>query len=181
MSVSILIFIALLLPVLSGIFNIVFRNKADLRDSLTLLGTFLTFYTCLNIYWGFEGEIFHVSLFTIMPGLEVAFHLEPLGIIFSLLASGLWILTHIYAVGYMRGAKEKNHSRFFLFFSISIASVMGISFSANLFTLFLFYELLTLITFPLVSHKGSKDALRGARVYLSILLGTSVGLSLIHI
>ena len=181
MSVSILIFIALLLPVLSGILNIVFRNKADLRDSLTLLGTFLTFYTCLNIYWGFEGEIFHVSLFTIMPGLEVAFHLEPLGIIFSLLASGLWILTHIYAVGYMRGAKEKNHSRFFLFFSISIASVMGISFSANLFTLFLFYELLTLITFPLVSHKGSKDALRGARVYLSILLGTSVGLQLLGI
>ena len=110
----------------------------------------------------------------------MAFHLEPLGLIFALLASGLWILTHL-RVGYMRGAKEKNHSRFFLFFSISIASVMGISFSANLFTLFLFYELLTLITFPLVSHKGSKDALRGARVYLSVLLGTSVGLQLLGI
>ena len=81
----------------------------------------------------------------------------------------------------MRGAKEKNHSRFFLFFSISIASVMGIAFSGNLFTLFLFYEFLTLITFPLVSHKGSSDALRGARVYLSILLGTSIGLQLLGI
>ena len=77
--------------------------------------------------------------------------------------------------------QRKRTNQGFLFFSVSIASVIGISFSGNLFTLFLFYELLTLITFPLVSHKGSPEALRGARVYLSILLGTSIGLQLLGI
>ena len=181
MPIEFLIFLTVFTPALVGGCNLIFNKKPNARDTVTLLGALITFYFSANIFLGFDGQVTQFKLATIMPGIDISFHIEPLGIIFSMLASGLWILTHIYAIGYMRGAKEKNHSRFFFFFSVSIASVMGISFSGNLFTLFLFYELLTLITFPLVSHKGSTEALSGARVYLSILLGTSIGLQLLGI
>ena len=181
MPIEFLIFLTVFTPALVGGLNLIFNKNPNVRDTVTLLGALITFYFSANIFLGFDGQATQYKLATIMPGIDISFHIEPLGIVFSLLASGLWILIHIYAIGYMRGAKEKNHSRFFFFFSVSIASVMGISFSGNLFTLFLFYEILTLITFPLVSHKGSNEALRGARVYLSILLGTSIGLQLLGI
>jgi len=96
-------------------------------------------------------------------------------------ASGLWILTHLYGIGYMRGNNESHHTRFFASFSLAIASVMGVAFSANMFTLFLFYEMLTVSTYPLVAHKGTPEAIRGARTYLGILIGTSIGLQLVAV
>ena len=93
----------------------------------------------------------------------------------------LWILTHIYGVGYMRGNNEDNHARFFASFSLAIAAVMGLAFSANMFTLFLFYEMLTLSTYPLVAHKGTPEAVNGARTYLGILMGTSIGMLLVAV
>jgi multicomponent Na+:H+ antiporter subunit D len=116
-----------------------------------------------------------------MPGLDLAFNVEPLGLLFAIVASGLWILTHLYGVGYMRGNNESHHARFFACFSFAIASVMGIAFSSNMFSLFLFYEALTLSTYPLVAHKGTPEAIRGARTYLGVLLGTSIGLQLVAI
>jgi multicomponent Na+:H+ antiporter subunit D len=90
----------------------------------------------------------------------------------------LWIVNSIYSIGYMRGNKEKHQTRFYVCFAIAIAAAMGIAFSANLLTLFLFYEILTLSTYPLVAHKGDADTLASARVYLGILIGTSIGLLL---
>ncbi|MEL6947501.1 MAG: proton-conducting transporter membrane subunit, partial [Pseudomonadota bacterium] len=92
--------------------------------------------------------------------------------------SGLWTVTHIYGVGYMRGNNEKNHARFFACFAFAIFATMGIAFSANLLTLFLFYEALTISTYPLVAHKQNGDAKVGARTYLGILMGTSIALLL---
>ena len=157
MPIEFLIFLTVFTPVLVGGLNLIFNKKPNVRDTVTLLGALITFYFSANIFLGFDGQVTQYKLATIMPGINVSFHVEPLGIIFSLLASGLWILTHIYAIGYMRGAKEKNHSRFFFFFSVSIASVMGISFSGNLFTLFLFYELLTLITCLLYTSDAADE------------------------
>ena len=131
MPIAYLIFLTIFTPALVGSLNLIFRKNANLRDGVTLLGALITFYFSVNIFLGFDGQATQYKLMTIMPGIDISFHIEPLGVIFSLLASSLWILTHIYAIGYMRGAKEKNHSRFFLFFSISIASVMGIAFSGN--------------------------------------------------
>jgi multicomponent Na+:H+ antiporter subunit D len=98
--------------------------------------------------------------------------------LFAALASGLWIINSIYSIGYMRGNNEANQTRFYFFFAISLSAAMGIAFAANLFTLFLFYEALTLSTYPLVSHKGDEKTIRSARVYLGILLTTSIGLFL---
>ena len=118
MPLEYLIFLTVVTPTLVGGLNLIFYKNANVRDGVTLLGALITFYFSVNIFLGFDGRATQYDLVTIMPGIDISFHIEPLGIIFSLLASSLWILTHIYAIGYMRGAKEKNHSRFFLFFSV---------------------------------------------------------------
>ena len=104
----------------------------------------------------------------------IAFEIEPLGAMFALLASGLWIVTHIYAVGYMRGNNEKNQNRFFACFAFSIFATIAIAFADNLITLFIFYELLTLGTYPLVTHKQNDEAKKSGRLYLAIVMGASV-------
>ena len=113
MAIEFLIFLTVFTPALVGGLNLFFDKNPNVRDSVTLLGALLTFYFSTNIFLEFDGQATQYSLITIMPGIDISFHIEPLGIIFSMLASGLWILTHIYAIGYMRGAKEKNQSRFF--------------------------------------------------------------------
>ena len=126
----------------------------------------------------FAGQRLGLVLAEPLPGLSIAFRVEPLGMLFAALASGLWIVNSIYSIGYMRGNNEKHQTRFYTCFALALAATMGIAFAANLFTLFLFYELLTLSTYPLVSHKGDAATVRSARVYLGLLLSTSIGLFL---
>ncbi len=119
-----------------------------------------------------------VTVAEVVPGVSIAFEVEPLGMLFAALASGLWIINSIYSIGYMRGNNEKNQTRFYVMFAVSLAATMGIAFAGNLFTLFLCYEVLTLSTYPLVAHKGDKKTVSSARVYLGLLLATSIGLLL---
>jgi multicomponent Na+:H+ antiporter subunit D len=81
----------------------------------------------------------------------------------------------------MRGHGEQHQTRFYAFFAIAISATMGVALAQNLFTLFLFYELLTLSTYPLVTHAGTDEAKRGGRVYLGILMGTSMGFLLLAV
>jgi multicomponent Na+:H+ antiporter subunit D len=107
-------------------------------------------------------------------GLDIAFTPEPLGKLFALVAGVLWPVATLYTIGYMRGAGEKNHTRFMFFYAIAIHATMGIALSGNLLTLFVFYEMLTFSTYPLVTHKGGEDAVKAGRVYLGILVASSV-------
>ena len=126
-----------------------------------------------------EGGRPTITLAEPFPGIALQFTLEPLGMLFALIAGFLWIVTSIYAIGYMRGHHEKNQTRFYMFFAIAIAVTQGVAFSGNLFTLFVFYEMLTLSTFPLVTHAGTEDARRAGRIYLGILIGTSIAFLLL--
>jgi len=119
-----------------------------------------------------------VTLLTLAPGLSLRLVVEPLGATFAALASLLWVVSTVYSIGYLRGNAERNQTRFYAFFAIAIAATIGVAFSGNLLTLFLFYEALTLSTYPLVAHQGDERARRGARTYLLILLATSIGLLL---
>lgn len=182
METNTAILLTMLIPAAASIGNLLLRNHANLRDSMTLGAAAATFATVLVILSNVgNGTTEAFSLLTVFPGLEIAFNVEPLGLMFAIIASGLWILTHIYGVGYMRGNFEDNHTRFFASFSLAIGAVMGLAFSANMFTLFLFYEMLTLSTYPLVAHKGTPEAICGARTYLGILMGTSIGLLLVAV
>ena len=182
MDTSLAILLSMLLPAAAVVTNLLFRKSPNLRDGLTLGAAIATFIVVLNILANVGNTTTATFvLFEVMPGLELAFNVEPLGMMFAILASGLWIVTHIYGIGYMRVNNEDDHARFFACFSFAIFSVMGIAFAANMLTLFLFYEILTLSTYPLVAHKGTLAAIKGARTYLSILIGTSIGLQLVAV
>jgi len=176
METNTAILLSMALPLVACLSNMLHgENRPNLRDSVTFvaaLGTFACVLSILVQNGGAETE--PLTLLTVMPGLEISFSIEPLGLLFGLIASGLWCVTHLYAIGYMRGNKEANHGRFFAAFSFSISATLAIAFSANMFSLFIFYEVLTLATYPLVAHKGTDEAKRGARVYLGILMGTSI-------
>lgn len=100
---------------------------------------------------------------------------EPMGVLFGLLASFLWVVTTVYSIGYMRGHHEKNQTRFYTCFAIALAAVMAAAYADNLLTLFVAYEVLSLSTFPLVTHSGTDAAKRAGRIYIGILLFTSIG------
>ena len=171
--------LTLLVP-LVGFFAIWLTGKSpNLREAMTLLtGVVLVGLTLIVFSAVGEGARPGYLLYTVVGGLPIAFQAEPLGAMFAVLASVLWFVNSLYSIGYMRGHHEKHQTRFYMAFAIAIGSAMGVAYAANLFTLFIFYEVLTLSTFPLVTHKGDEAAKHGGRVYLGILMGTSIGLLL---
>jgi multicomponent Na+:H+ antiporter subunit D len=155
------------------------RVGPNIREAATMV----TAAGLIIVVWGMLPDVYggsrpEAALAEIVPGIEIAFRVEPLGMLFAALASGLWIINSLYSIGYMRGNKEQNQTRFYTCFAIALGATMGIAFAANLLTLFLFYEILTLSTYPLVAHKGDEQTVRSARVYLGVLLTTSIGLLL---
>lgn len=167
------------LPAAGALGVIALGRWPNLRDGLSV-ATALLLFAAVSSWLGpvLEGGRPAVTLIQILPGLTLSLALEPLGLLFALVASGLWIVTAIYAIGYMRGNDEHNQTRFFACFALALAAAMGIALAGNLLTLFLFYEMLTLSTYPLVAHKGNDDARAGGRTYLGVLLTTSIGLLL---
>jgi multicomponent Na+:H+ antiporter subunit D len=104
----------------------------------------------------------------LLPGLDLVLQVDALMLLFSTLSAQLWLLTTVYAIGYLE--RSPHRARFFGFFSLCVASTMGVAAAGNLFTFFVFYELLTLATWPLVVHRGSPAALAGGATYLRYTL-----------
>lgn len=151
----------------------------NFREAATLLtGAVLTALTIHVFLAVGEGARPGYVLLTVVGGLPIEFQAEPLGAMFAVLASVLWTVNSLYAIGYMRAGREKRQTRFYMCFAVAIAAAIGVAYAGNLFTLFIFYEALTLSTYPLVAHKGDDAARRGARVYLGVLMATSIGLLL---
>jgi len=119
------------------------------------------------------GKTIHYTVLTFLPGISLAFRVDALGLIFATTASILWILNTFYSIGYMRAHNEPSQTRFYTCFALTLSATMGVAFAANLVTLYLFYEILTLVTYPLVAHKETSEAYAGANKYLFYLLGTS--------
>ncbi|GAB1258529.1 proton-conducting transporter membrane subunit [Aurantivibrio plasticivorans] len=177
-----LIALAIFLPLIGGFCLLMAGKSPNVREAITLSTAFILFTIVLAITDNtFNGVAMQSVWVEIFPGLGLAFNVEPLGVLFALVASFLWIITSIYAIGYMRGHHEVNQTRFFFCFALAIASVMAICFSGNLLTLFVFYEVLTLSTYPLVTHAGNDAAKQGGRVYLGILLSTSIAFLLLAV
>jgi multicomponent Na+:H+ antiporter subunit D len=168
-----------LLPLCAVLFILIFRREPFLRESATILVGLVTLGLVVSLYSQVSKGIQpHCILIDILPKVPLALKVDGLGLLFALVASSLWIITTLYSVGYMRGLKEHSQPRFFVFFAISLAATFGVAFSANLITLYLFYEMLSLATYPLVTHHQDKEARTGGRTYLTYLLGTSVGFAL---
>lgn len=179
MEASNLIALALLVPATGALLIAGSGRWPNLREAVTGV-TALALFACVlallqPVLHGVRPEL---RLFTVLPGLTLAFKVEPLGMLFALIASGLWIVNSLYSAGYMRGNGEAHQTRFYVCFALALAATMGIAFAGNLFTLFVFYEMLTLVTYPLVTHHGTEEARLGGRVYLGVLMGTSIVLLL---
>ena len=175
MSSELAVGLAPLIPALGAVAIACAGRWPNLRETLTLLTALLTLGAVVSlvpeVMAGGRPALEWVEVF---PGARLAFEVEPLGMLYGLVASGLWIVTAVYSIGYMRGHGEAHQTRFYVCFAVAISAALGVAFAANLLTLFLFYELLTLSTYPLVAHRQTREAMLGARSYLGILLFTSV-------
>jgi multicomponent Na+:H+ antiporter subunit D len=182
MSSNAVLAVALLLPIAGALLIAATGKWPNVREAVTLSTAGLLFLSVLTIYSNLQGGTrLSLVLVETLPGLPIALAVEPLGMLFALVASFLWIVTSLYAIGYMRSHGEQHQTRFYICFAVAIASTMGIALAANMFTLFIFYEALTLSTYPLVTHSGTPEARRAGRVYLGLLLGTSIGLQLLAV
>jgi len=163
------------IPALAAVLIPLFHSNANLRETVTLTAAVALFLCVISLVptvtAGGRPEALE---FGIVDGIAFALKLEPLGMLFMLVAASLWIVNSIYSIGYMRGHHEPRQTSFYVCFAVALSSTMGLALSANLFTLFIFYEILTLSTYPLVTHKGNAEARTGGRIYLLILLGTSM-------
>ena len=134
-----------------------FGRRPNLREASQLtLGVALFLLALQSGGNGVSGPATAVELWELVPGFNLAFRLEPLGMLFALVASGLWVVTTAYATGYMRAHHEQHQTRFYACFGVAIFAAMGAALSANLLTLFVFYEIMTLSTYPLVTHHGTE-------------------------
>jgi len=181
-SATVAIQLTIAIPLAGAVLIALTGRWPNPREGVTLTTAGLLFLTVLSLLPAVAGGARPTAtLIEMLPGLPLAFEVEPLGMLFGLVASGLWIVNSIYSIGYMRGNREANQTRFYVCFAVALASTMGVAFASNMFTLFVFYEALTLSTYPLVTHKGTDEAMRAGRTYLGMLLGTSIGLQLLAI
>jgi len=155
-----------------GLLAIMFLSKwPNAREAASLIAAISTFsFAALLIPEAFNGGTTTHTVVEMLPGLKIAFFAEPFGVLFAALASFLWIFTTLYSIGYMRGLKEHAQTRYYSCFAIVIGATMGIALSSNLFSLFIFYEILTIATYPLVAHKESEEAFKAGRKYLIFTL-----------
>lgn len=173
-------FTVVLIPFVGAVLIALAGDRNRLRDAIGWI-------TAISFFLGVIAQIGPVldnagreqRLWEMLPGLDIAFRVEPLGLIFALVASSLWLVATLYAQCYMKVLGYRHLGRFFACYAIALGAAAGIAFSANLLTLFIFYEVLSLSTYPLVAHSGTANARNGARVYLGYLLATSIGLLLV--
>ncbi len=174
-----LVALLILTPLIGALLVSLTGRWPNLRETVTLLTAATLFGLATQLIDPVvNGDGASLVVAEPIPGLSIAFDVEPLGLVFSLLASLLWFVTSVYAIGYVRGIKEQRQTSFFAFFAIAICGAMGVATAGNLLTLFIFYEVLTLSTWPLVTHKRTGAARAGGRTYLGVLMVTSIGLLL---
>lgn len=144
------------------------ERRVGLRTALNLFGAFAKLALVATLLAGVSAGGDYAFRYAVLPGIDLAFKADALALLFITLSAILWLFTTLYAIGYLE--KSPNRSRFFGFFSLCVTATMGIAMAGNLFTFFVFYELLTLATFPLVVHRGTPQAMRGGTVYLAYTL-----------
>jgi len=167
--------LAVLISAIGALFILFYGKKPNIRESCSIVAGVLKLAIVLSMIPDvvYEKNTLSYSLFTLLPGIEIAFRVDAFGLLFAMGASLLWIATSIYSIGYMRSTNENFQTRYFACFAVALTCTLGVAFSANLFTMFLFYEGLTIITYPLVAHKGTEEAKNGARKYVIYLLGAA--------
>ena len=150
------------------------RGNLKLRESWTIGAAVIQFLLIASMLPGvLKGNVYVFTVVEMLPGITIAFKADALGMLFALTAAFLWIVTSIYSMGYLRALNEHAQTRFYTCFAVTLSATIGVAFSANLLTLFLFYEIITMATYPLVSHKETPAGYEGGGKYIWYLVSTS--------
>jgi multicomponent Na+:H+ antiporter subunit D len=166
--------VAIGVSVLATFLILLSDKRPDLREFWSILASVVKFLVVISmIPLVLAGNTLEYSLVEFYPGIGIAFKVDALGLMFASTASFLWIMASIYSIGYMRSLKEHAQTRYYACFAITLSATIGAAFAANILTLYLFYEIITMVTYPLVSHKETPEAMAGGKKYIVYLLGTS--------
>jgi len=173
--VSIKPLLAVVVSLIGALFIVAVGKKPNLREGVTLVIAVIKFSIVASMVpLVMAGQEIAFTLVEVLPGVGIAFRVDSFGLLFALVASFLWIVTTFYSIGYMRALKEHSQTRYFAFFAVALSSAIGVAFASNLFTLYLFYEMLSLSTYPLVTHHQDREARSAGRKYLTYLMGGSI-------
>ncbi|MEW6416768.1 MAG: monovalent cation/H+ antiporter subunit D family protein [Nitrospirota bacterium] len=163
--------LAILCPTIASLLIILSGRRPNLRESWTMIGSVLLFLTVISMtpFVLKEGHI-RCSLFNLLPGVDFALDVDAFGLIFATTSSCLWILVSLFSIGYMRSLEEHAQTRYYFCFALALLGAIGVALSANLVTMFVFYEILTISTYPLVAHEETPEAIYAGHKYLAYLL-----------
>ncbi len=154
-------------------------KRPNVREFWSIAGAVLTFCSvAVMVPPVWHGNRLVYTLSTLAPGVSLNFRVDALSLIFGIVSSFLWIFASFYNIGYMRTLKEHAQTRYYLCFAVAILGAQGVSYSGSLLSLYLFYEIITLFTYPLVAHHQDEEGYAGGKKYLVYLMGTSKGLLL---
>ncbi len=163
-----------IIPMVTALLVMVSGKRPNIRESWSVVGAVLTFASVVNLAPAvLSGETLRCTYAQILPGVSVTLKLDGLGLLFAGTSSFLWILAAFYCVGYMRGLDEHAQTRFYVCYAAAVGAAMGAAFAGNLFTLYLFYEIVSVVTYPLVMHHQDGEGYEGGKKYIIYLFFTS--------
>lgn len=166
--------IALLIPLI-GTLGVMFKgDNENVREGISSVASIILLLVVASMVPAvLGGKTLYLQLFTILPGVTVTLRADAMSMIFALVASSLWTIAVYYSMGYMRGLNEHAQTRFNACFALAIFGAIGVAFSDNLFTMYLFYEVVSICTYPLVAHHQDEEGYHGARKYIIYLTTTA--------
>jgi multicomponent Na+:H+ antiporter subunit D len=171
--------LATLAPLLGAGLVMLSRRRPNVREGCSLAAAGLLFATVVSLIPEIRaGKQLEFVVAELLPGLRIALRADAMSMIFAVSASFLWMVTVFYSAGYMRGLKEHAQTRFNACFALALFGAMGCAFADNLFTLYLFYEIVSICTYPLVAHHQDAEGYEGGKKYLVYLTATAKGLVL---
>jgi multicomponent Na+:H+ antiporter subunit D len=171
--------LAVLAPLVGAGLVMANGKRPNVRETCSFLAAATLFVITASLIPDvLSGKRLHLTLFQLLPGLSVSLRADAMSMIFAVSASFLWVLTVFYSAGYMRGLQEHEQTRFNTCFALALFGAIGCALSDNLLTMYLFYEIVSVCTYPLVAHHQDEESYEGARKYISYLTATAKGLVL---
>src|SRR3974390_2767086 len=190
MSTDIRLLLAILAPLVGAGLVMANGKRPNVREACSFIAAATLFgITASMVPAVLHGERLHFTIFQLLPGtllpsgqlsggLSISLRADALSMVFAVSASFLWMVTVFYSAGYMRGLHEHEQTRFNTCFALALFGAIGCSFSDNLLTLYLFYEIVSICTYPLVAHHQDEESYSSGQKYLTYLTGTAKGLIL---
>lgn len=158
-------------PVVTAALVVMLRARPDLRDGALVVGAVGTFALVASLVpTVLDGQVPTTQLFELLPGARLTLAMDGMALVFALLAAFLWVVASPYAIGYLRGDRAEHQTRFMAFYALCLSTAFGVAMAGDLLTFLIFYELLTVATYPLVTHKGDAKAIAAGRRYLGYLV-----------